>query len=63
MSYDICALLKYAIGKEENYNRIGNILYESFNIHSAELTLVCLYVYEEMRKKEEKERQNGGKGG
>lgn len=51
MRYDICDLLKYAIGKEENYNRIGNILYENFNIHSAELTLVSLFVYEEMKKK------------
>lgn len=58
MSYNIGELLSYARGKEENYNRISNILYENFNIHSAELALVSLFVYEEMRKKE---RQNGGK--
>lgn len=51
MSYNIGELLSYARGKEENYNRISNILYENFNIHSAELTLVSLFVYEEMRKK------------
>lgn len=61
MSYSITELLKYAKGKEEEYNKIGNLLYENFKIQSAELTLVSLFVYEEMRKKEEKERQKGGK--
>lgn len=61
MSYSITELLKYAKGKEEVYNKIGNLLYEYFKIQSAELTLVSLFVYEEMRKKEEKERQKGGK--
>lgn len=61
MSYSITELLKYAKGKEEVYNKIGNLLYENFKIQSAELTLVSLFVYEEMRKKEEKERQKGGK--
>lgn len=52
MSYNsIRELLEYAKGKEENYNKIGNILYKNFNICSAELTLVSLFVYEEMRKK------------
>ena len=51
MSYNISELMAYARGKEENYNKIGNILYKNFNIRSAELTLVSLFVYEEMRKK------------
>lgn len=57
MSYSITELLKYAKGKEEIYNKIGNLLYENFKIQSAELTLVSVFVYEEMKKKEEKERQ------
>jgi len=51
MSYSITELLKYAKGKEEEYNKIGNLLYENFKIQSAELTLVSLFVYEEMKKK------------
>lgn len=51
MSYNISKLMEYARGKEENYNKIGNILYKNFNICSAELILVSLFVYEEMRKK------------
>lgn len=61
MSYSITELLKYAKGKEDVYNKIGNLLYKNFKIQSAELTLVSLFVYEEMRKKEENKRQNGGK--
>lgn len=51
MSNTIIKLLVYAKGKEENYNRISIILYKNFDIKSALVTLLCLFVYEEMREK------------
>lgn len=41
-------LMRYAKGKEIDYNKISNILYAEFGIVSSELSLICLYIYKEM---------------
>lgn len=51
----ITYLLEYAKGKEKMFNKISNKLWAEFDIKSAEVTLVVLYMIYEMREEFEDE--------
>lgn len=44
-------LLKYCSEMPELYNKVATKLWCEFNIHSAELSLLCTYMINEWRKK------------
>ena len=43
-------LLDYCNGKEELFNKVANLLWVEFGIKSAELSLLCTFVANEMDK-------------
>lgn len=50
---NISYLLKYCADMPELYNKVSNKLWAEFNIQSAEVTLLCTYMINEWRTKDE----------
>ena len=50
---NISYLLKYCADMPELYNKVANKLWAEFNIQSAEVTLLCTYMINEWRTKDE----------
>ena len=53
MDTNIKYLLTYCQDIPELYNKVSNKLWIEFGIHSAELCLLCTYMVNEWRKKDE----------
>ena len=47
-------LLEYCSGMPELYNKVSNLLYKDFNIQSAEISLLCTYICNEVMKNEQR---------
>lgn len=50
MQNHIKFLLDYCNGKEELYNKVSNLLWVEFGLRSAELSLLCTFVANEIDK-------------